>query len=135
MSELQSYAEEFQRAYWADEDPAQCGCRGNGWALSDVDTWHECPIHHCGQLHPEDSAFDTDEGFEKADKLSRAQWRVKAAKKAVEAANHAVWCAKNEVAQAEKALAAMLSPAKPVAVPPPPPVSDDDCSFSGEIPF
>lgn len=29
------------------------GC--NGWKLSDFDTWHACPFHYKGQLHPEDA--------------------------------------------------------------------------------
>jgi len=52
---LQAYYDDFRSAPWAHEDPSLCGCRGSGWALSDVDTWHECPIHYRkGQGHPED---------------------------------------------------------------------------------
>ncbi len=41
--------------YFAHPDPSQCGCRGSGYYLSQVDTWHECPFHHIvGQAHPED---------------------------------------------------------------------------------
>jgi hypothetical protein len=40
---------------WIDEDPNRCGCRGRGWFLSNLDTWHKCPVHHKkGQRHPED---------------------------------------------------------------------------------
>ena len=53
MSELQSYYDAFKTGAWADPDPKKCLCRGFGWALSDVDTWHECPIHK-GHRHPED---------------------------------------------------------------------------------
>lgn len=35
-------------------DEEECLCHGHGWALSDVDTWHTCPIHYKGQRHPED---------------------------------------------------------------------------------
>jgi len=52
---LQQYYEAFRSGYWADEDPKKCECGGSGWALSDVDTWHACPIHYDGsQPHPED---------------------------------------------------------------------------------
>jgi hypothetical protein len=51
---LQAYYNAFKRGDWATQDPNACPCRGNGWALSDVDTWHECPIHYTGQRHPED---------------------------------------------------------------------------------
>lgn len=52
---LKDYYDEFRRGYWADEDPNVCKCRGSGYALSDVDTWHECPFHYRkGQRHPED---------------------------------------------------------------------------------
>ncbi len=53
MSELQQYYDDFCSGYWADEDPNRCRCGGGGWALSEVDTWHECPIHYKGQIHPE----------------------------------------------------------------------------------
>jgi len=49
---LQAYYDEFSRCYWASHNAAECGCKGHGWALSDVDTWHECPIHK-GMPHPE----------------------------------------------------------------------------------
>jgi hypothetical protein len=58
---LQAYYNEFSQGHWADPDPKLCGCRGSGWALSDVDTWHKCPIHHKpGQRHPEDDYDDED---------------------------------------------------------------------------
>jgi hypothetical protein len=58
---LQAYYNAFRAAPWAHSDPDVCGCRGSGWALSDVDTWHECPIHHVeGQRHPEDD-FDPED--------------------------------------------------------------------------
>jgi len=43
---------------WADADAARCGCRGRGWWLSEVDTWHCCPCHGKGVPHPE---YPTDE--------------------------------------------------------------------------
>ena len=51
---LQAYYDAFCQGYWATDDPVHCPCRGNGWAASDVDTWHTCPIHYQGQAHPED---------------------------------------------------------------------------------
>ena len=56
MSEAQAYYEAFQTGYWANQDPNQCKCHGHGWALSEVDTWHQCPIHFKGQEHPEVAA-------------------------------------------------------------------------------
>jgi hypothetical protein len=52
--QLQSYYDDFRRGYWAVREAEDCPCHGNGWALSDVDTWHTCPIHYKGQSHPED---------------------------------------------------------------------------------
>ncbi len=37
-------------AAWANTDADQCGCGGRGWFLSDLDTWHKCPVHD--GLHP-----------------------------------------------------------------------------------
>jgi hypothetical protein len=54
MSEYQQYYEAFSVGYWSDPDPAHCGCRGGGWALSEVDTWHRCPQHGAGVPHPEE---------------------------------------------------------------------------------
>ncbi len=55
MSELQHYYDNFRAGSFQRTDPAQCGCRGTGYALSEVDTWHKCPIHYTpGQRHPED---------------------------------------------------------------------------------
>lgn len=31
-----------------------CRCGGSGWALSEVDTFHECPFHYEGQPNSED---------------------------------------------------------------------------------
>ncbi len=63
MSELQQYYDDFRSGYWADPDPEICDCRGSGYALSEVDTWHECPIHYNGQIHPE-SYPDSEEEWE-----------------------------------------------------------------------
>lgn len=55
---LQGYYDDFRTGYWADPDAAKCPCHGHGWALSDVDTWHECPCHYNGQPHPEDWDYE-----------------------------------------------------------------------------
>ena len=56
MSEQSNYYENYCLAgAFAREDADECGCRGSGWFLSEVDTWHECPAHHvAGQRHPDD---------------------------------------------------------------------------------
>lgn len=75
---LQEYYDDFRRGYWADRDTDVCLCHGSGWALSDVDTWHECPIHHAGQLHPEARVDAEDEmDMWRADLDSRTAWAVK----------------------------------------------------------
>lgn len=75
MSELSHYYENFRTAYWRDEDPEVCRCKGHGWALSEVDTWHQCPTHYCGQLHPEaDCGSEEEQAAE--DLRSRSQWAV-----------------------------------------------------------
>lgn len=53
MSELQQYYSAVCNGYWKAEDPSECGCRGSGWFLSDVDTVHQCSMHYTGQPHPE----------------------------------------------------------------------------------
>ena len=66
---LQAYYDAFRAAPWAHEDTSLCGCRGSGWALSDVDTWHECPVHHVkGQAHPEDD-YPEDEPLSALDRV------------------------------------------------------------------
>ena len=64
MSELQSYYDNYARnpSRWSDPDPDKCGCHGRGWFLSEVDTWHRCPEHGNGVLHPdaEDYGWEAD---------------------------------------------------------------------------
>lgn len=65
MSELQQYYDDFRTGYWADPDPAHCRCRGSGYALSEVDTWHQCPYHFKpGQGHPEDDHYSEPAEFD-----------------------------------------------------------------------
>lgn len=55
MSELQAYYDNYRAGYWASPDAEECACHGRGYALSEVDTWHECRYHHVpGQHHPDD---------------------------------------------------------------------------------
>jgi hypothetical protein len=64
--ELSLYYEGCQRGMFANEDAAQCGCGGHGWFLSQVDTWHTCPVHFANQPHPEDDDESSDESLIKA---------------------------------------------------------------------
>lgn len=58
MSELQAYYDSFSRCFWAHREASQCGCRGRGYCISDVDTVHECPYHFIpGQPMPEDDEY------------------------------------------------------------------------------
>lgn len=67
MNEYETYYREVAcNSTWADPDEARCGCRGSGWWLSELDTWHECPVHHRkGQPGPDDT--DADWEAEEAD--------------------------------------------------------------------
>lgn len=61
MSDLQAYYDNFatQPSRWCDRDESKCGCKGSGYFLSELDTWHECPAHFVeGQRHPEDDSED-----------------------------------------------------------------------------
>ena len=62
---------ELQSGRWALVNPSTCPCRGHGWLLSDLDTFHRCPMHGSGVPHPEsdDEAF---EGFDMQGHLLRA---------------------------------------------------------------
>ena len=67
MSELEQYYEACQAGMFAREDASECGCGGCGWFLSQVDTWHSCPVHFAGQAHPEDDRDDAPMGSEPPD--------------------------------------------------------------------
>lgn len=60
MSEMQQYHDVFATGYWATIDRETCPCHGTGWALSQLDTWHRCPIHYVSQVHPESFDEKTD---------------------------------------------------------------------------
>lgn len=54
---------------WCVSDASKCWCRGEGWVLSDWDTWHKCRYHYDSKVpHPEsepdewDYYYDTVEG-------------------------------------------------------------------------
>lgn len=56
MSELTQYYNEFACAgVWASPETSECGCRGSGWFLSEVDTYHRCGFHYDGQPNNESS--------------------------------------------------------------------------------
>ena len=57
VSEYNTYYTEFIcSSRWQDRDPERCGCGGSGWWLSELDTWHRCPVHATEEnaRHPED---------------------------------------------------------------------------------
>lgn len=72
MNEFSLYFHEVcKSAIWADTDESICGCRGSGWWLSEVDTWHKCPFHGHDAPHPEGP--HPDEGCEVAPPLPAAE--------------------------------------------------------------
>lgn len=54
--ERSAYYANFGRMVHRDalDDPDKCACRGSGWVLSQVDTWHACPVRSHAGPHPED---------------------------------------------------------------------------------
>jgi hypothetical protein len=71
---MQEAYNEFAAAFWADPDPEVCYCHGRGWALSDFDTWHQCPIHFKGQLSPE-TYYSSFEEYEQRNAESMAEYQ------------------------------------------------------------
>jgi len=57
---LQGIFDAAERGDWMGYNPNKCGCRGRGWFLSDVDTFHPCVYHNLGAPNPEEdhSEFD-----------------------------------------------------------------------------
>lgn len=53
MNEYQYYCS----GAWAHHNPTDCPCQGTGWLGSDLDTFHQCPIHYVGQIHPETDIY------------------------------------------------------------------------------
>lgn len=76
MSELTQYYTEFAQAgAWASPEKGECGCRGSGWFLSEVDTVHRCSYHYNGQPHPEEEDDAGDPPLPQDD-LVYAEWMV-----------------------------------------------------------
>lgn len=69
---LQGYYDNMQSGLWAEVNPTSCPCRGNGWLLSQVDTWHRCPVHGQGVPSPDPDADDSP-GFNFAGHLVEMQ--------------------------------------------------------------
>jgi hypothetical protein len=77
MSELQLYYDNFRAGWWASENEDECACHGKGWALSEVDTWHKCPVHFHGQPSPEDcDGFESAEEYETYRDICLVTWAV-----------------------------------------------------------
>lgn len=53
MNTHEACYQEAQQGAWATLNPNRCGCKGYGWFLSDVDTFHRCSFHGEGVPHPE----------------------------------------------------------------------------------
>jgi len=54
QSEAQMHTQAIEAGWSSTEDSETCACRGGGWILSQLDTFHKCPVHFAGQRHPED---------------------------------------------------------------------------------
>ena len=68
FSPSQIYEASCDASTWASSDPAECACQGKGWMLSNVDTWHQCPVHGKGVPHPyeEELRWEVEWAAEKA---------------------------------------------------------------------
>ncbi len=53
-SEQSTYLQSFGQGWWAGKEEEHCPCHGYGWNLSELDTWHQCPVHYNGQPHPDE---------------------------------------------------------------------------------
>ena len=63
MCEYSDYYQDCNRGSFARANASECGCRGHGWFLSQVDTWHQCPAHWTPECrHPEDDRQDEADG-------------------------------------------------------------------------
>jgi hypothetical protein len=128
MSELQAHYDMMRSGCWATSNADECPCHGRGFALSEVDTWHKCPVHFEGQLHPEAC-----EGFEDESDYLAAEEESKAAFKKFQAARSAstfhgnfdTYCSMLQ-SEARKA-AARFAPTLPAPA--------EEPSDSDEIPF
>jgi len=59
QSEAQMHVGAIEAGWSSTEDPKTCACHGGGWILSQLDSFHTCPVHFKGQRHPED--FDDED--------------------------------------------------------------------------
>jgi hypothetical protein len=67
-TEAQMHVGAIEAGWSSTEDPETCACHGGGWILSQLDSWHACPVHHVkGQRHPEDGYDDAPMGSEPPD--------------------------------------------------------------------
>ena len=69
MSELQAYYESVCIGYWAHPKENRCPCKGSGWFVSEVDTFHKCRYHYKGQPNNEDSEEVWNEWISAQEKL------------------------------------------------------------------
>lgn len=60
MSFYPQIYQELRSGQWADTHPDLCPCRGHGWLISDIESYHRCPFHGAGVPHPEDYEADYD---------------------------------------------------------------------------
>ena len=60
MNAMQAEFQGWERGGWEHPAPSKCPCKGTGWALSNLDTWHKCQVHGFGTQHPEnDTPWDS----------------------------------------------------------------------------
>lgn len=45
-------------------NPRSCDCKGSGWLLSQIDTYHPCRLHNEGASHPEDDHYPSEKESE-----------------------------------------------------------------------
>lgn len=140
MSELQAYYDNFRTGYWATESAEDCPCHGRGFALSEVDTWHKCPVHYAGQLSPEDldslfASDATEEVIEAAAVVAKAEWELAMALRKVEAAKAEVHRAENGVKAAKAALAKVAGEPETAAPEAAAEVAAEDAGSDEDIPF
>lgn len=87
MSSLQDEFNYMQSGQWAERNPLTCPCKGSGWKLSDLDTWHECPYHKHGSTHPEvEMEEPVDPAFRQQEEAARLEMLRRLYREAREAA-------------------------------------------------
>ena len=69
----QDYYREMEGGGWALLNPSECPCKGYGWVLSSLDSWHLCRLHGHGVPHPEaEREGESDGDFDWQSHLLRA---------------------------------------------------------------